>query len=150
MHHRLRRRPCLRLGRVTRRVVYGRRAAVRKQDGDENRATATGACRCMNWLILFGMLFFSSLGTGATSTNACAVSLFALSLNRNCGVGNLKAPRHLIYNTFLSTAVLSLHNRFILTRSLAGLSSRMEDQVWTALQGESVHAMFAAQNIKLA
>jgi hypothetical protein len=56
-----------------------------------------------------------------------------------------------MYNTFTpSTAVLSLHNRFILTGLLSSPSLLMEDQVWIALRGKSVCAMFTAQNIELA
>jgi hypothetical protein len=96
------------------------------------------------------MLFFSSLGTGATSTNACAVSLFALSLNRNCGVGDLKPPSS--YGQHLHSLSLPPSCRYTSVSSLLGycLVQVHEWKIKSALQGKPVRAMFTAQNIKLA
>jgi len=73
----LRRRPCL----CRRCVVFGIGPIARKEKGDGMRMTAARACRCMNWLMLFGCCFCGPLESGVTSTNphACA-ALFALSL----------------------------------------------------------------------
>lgn len=73
----MRRRPCL----CRRCVVFGIGPIAHKEKSDKMRMTAARACRCMNWLMLFGCCFCGPLDSGVTSTNphACA-ALFALSL----------------------------------------------------------------------
>ena len=73
----MRRRPCL----CRRCVVFGIGPIAHKEKSDKMRMTAARACRCMNWLMLFGCCFCGPLESGVTSTNphACA-ALFALSL----------------------------------------------------------------------
>lgn len=88
----MRRRPCL----CRRCVVFGIGPIAHKEKGDEMSMTAARACRCMNWLMLFGCCFCGPLESGATSTNphACA-ALFALSL---IGLSSANCPpqrRHL-------------------------------------------------------